>query len=72
MALTSDLNAWAQLIAVLGLVFAIVKVFGKLLLATGKIVQRLDDHEMKDDERHNAQSDRITRLEEIMMKNSWK
>ena len=46
--------------------------FGRLLVATGKIVQRLDDHEMKDDERHNAQNDRITRLEEIMMKNSWK
>ena len=56
----------------LGLIFAIGKVFGRLLVATGKIVQRLDDHEVKDNERHSAQNDRITRLEEIMMKNSWK
>ena len=70
--MTPDLNVWAQLIGVLGLILAIGKVFGRLLVATGKIVQRLDDHEMKDDERHNAQNDRITRLEEIMMKNSWK
>jgi len=69
---TPDVNLWAQLIAVLGLIFAIGKVFGRLLVATGKIVQRLDDHEMKDDERHNAQNDRITRLEKIMMENSWK
>ena len=70
--MTPDLNVWAQLIAVLGLVFAIGKVFGRLLVATGKIVQRLDDHEMQDDERHNAQNERIDRIEEILMKNSWK
>ena len=56
----------------LGLIFAIGKVFGRLLVATGKIVQRLDDHEVKDNERHNAQNERIDRIEEILMKNSWK
>jgi len=35
-------------------------------------VQRLDDHEVKDNERHNAQNERIDRIEEILMKNSWK
>ena len=70
--MTPDVNLWAQLIAVLGLIFAIGKVFGRLLVATGKIVQRLDDHEVKDNERHNAQNERIDRIEEILMKNSWK
>ena len=41
--------------------------FGRLLLAVGKIVQRLDDHENTDDERHDAQNARIARIEAILM-----
>ena len=63
----ADYGVWAQLIATLGLLLAIGKMFGRLLLAVGKIVQRLDDHENTDDERHDAQNARIARIEAILM-----
>ena len=62
----TDALRWLELLLTSGILVGAVKLFSTQLIALGKIVQRLDDHETKDDERNEDMKNLITALAERM------